>query len=343
MVSHQWLWEALRNGKDDVVISKLVPMDWDWNQVHPSLGTPLMAIVPDGLRLSSNTASAAPIWKLIRFCMAQGADPRKVAKNLENSRSTWGSEGTAYPRLDAVDRSGHSALSLVFAFRRACCKFEKEYASQISNADQMLSVFAEFVPHEEPVVNVPEAVVEMWERLCADEDSADVQLEVVEKETEPQTLRAHGSVLLTASPVLKALLLAPMKEGRTRNIRVEGVTVESTKLFLQLMYTGVTELEVRASVLLGVLDLAHRWQVPHLVHMAERSLVEMVGLETLGELCEAGVLKQLPKLRSACRCFALMNPEAESVVNSDSFPPRAQRELRAVLGADPAKRQRRSL
>ena len=42
-------------------------------------------------------------------------------------------------------------------------------------------------------------------------------------------------------------------------------------------YTGVTELEVRASVLLGVLDLAHRWQVPHLVHMAERSLVEMAG------------------------------------------------------------------
>ena len=34
--------------------------------------------------------------------------------------------GTAYPKLDAVDRSGHSALSLVFSFRRACCKFEKD-------------------------------------------------------------------------------------------------------------------------------------------------------------------------------------------------------------------------
>ncbi len=146
-------WFRGGNGKDDVVISRLVPPDWDWNQVrmietnlctnsqrtssgkfhfwrkqgefwlqvHPSLGTPLMAIVPDGLRLSSNTSRpdflvsliavlagnlprclcintgevkiflfscvgnhnhfhfaclrlrTAPIWKLIRFCMAQGA------------------------------------------------------------------------------------------------------------------------------------------------------------------------------------------------------------------------------------------------------------------------------
>ena len=127
------------NGKDDVVISRLVPPDWDWNQagpkslrrrndrmqqnghghhetfgsfgftqrsqrsfdskkllkglfsrkpwdlmlktsvstqcfcqqspfdkgpgeVHPSLGTPLMAIVPDGLRLSSNTSRCDWLW-----------------------------------------------------------------------------------------------------------------------------------------------------------------------------------------------------------------------------------------------------------------------------------------
>lgn len=42
------------------------------SEVHPSLGTPLMAIVPDGLRLSSNQTRTAPIWKLIRFCMSQG-------------------------------------------------------------------------------------------------------------------------------------------------------------------------------------------------------------------------------------------------------------------------------
>ncbi|CAL1165692.1 unnamed protein product [Cladocopium goreaui] len=348
MVSHQWLWEALRNGKDDVVISRLVPPDWDWNQVHPSLGTPLMAIVPDGLRLSSNTSRTAPIWKLIRFCMAQGADPRKVAHHLENSRSTWGSEGTAYPKLDAVDRSGHSALSLVFSFRRACCKFEKEYAAQIANADQMLSVFAEFVPEEDPVVLVPEGTVEMWEQLLADESCADVELEVSGVCADSTsgtsgtsgTLRAHGAVLRSASPVLNALLSAPMKEGRSGHIRVEGVTLEAARLFLRLMYTGNSPDTPSMVVLLGALDLAHRWQVPHIVAMAENELVAMVSPETLGELCEAALLKALPKLRSACRCFALTTPDVESAISREDFPTRAQRELRHLLHPATSKRRR---
>ncbi|CAK8989706.1 unnamed protein product [Durusdinium trenchii] len=334
-VSQQWLWEALRSGKDDVVISRLVPTDWDWNQVHPSLGTPLMAIVPDGLRLSSNSSRTATIWKLIRFCMAQGADPRKVAHHLENSRSTWGSEGTAYPKLDAVDRSGHSALSLVFAFRRACCKFEKEYAAQIANADQMLSVFAEFVPEEDPMVLVPEGTVEMWEQLLQDE-KGDVELEVMDW----GTLKAHSSVLRTASPVLRALLSTPMKEGLCGHIHVEGVSLDSAQLFLRLMYTGSPSMRPSMGVLLGALDLAHRWQVPHIVVMAENLLVEMVTKETLGELCDFALLKALPKLMRACRSYALMNhQEVEGAVNQEDFPVRAKRELRHLLG-HPEKRRR---
>lgn len=42
------------------------------------------------------------------------------------------------------------------------------------------------------------------------------------------TLKAHSSVLRTASPVLRALLSTPMKEGarmRRRAVRIEAVWV----------------------------------------------------------------------------------------------------------------------
>jgi len=207
----------------------------------------------------------------------------------------------------------------------------------------MLSVFAEFVPEEDPVVLVPEGTVEMWEQLLADEKGcADVELEVLAAcaQESSGTLRAHGAVLRSASPVLNALLSAPMKEGSTGHIRVEGVGLEAAKLFLRLMYTGSTSDTPSMAVLLGALDLAHRWQVPYIVAMAENELVGMVTTETLGELCEAALLKTLPKLRSACRCFALTNPDVESTINQNDFPTRAQRELRHLLHPATSKRRR---
>eukprot|EP00438_Fugacium_kawagutii_P026216 Skav225071 [mRNA] locus=scaffold4576:45540:50132:- [translate_table: standard] len=185
----------------------------------------------------------------------------------------------------------------------------QEYAAQIANADQMLSVFAEFVPAEEgrhchggevsndedPEVLVPEGTVEMWELLLKDEKGcADVKLEVSTADDGSQegssTLRAHSAVLRSASPVLNALLTAPMKEGATRvgvldvwvlwwvvvgrsgHIRVDGVSLEAARL-----YTGCTgEVAPSMAELLGALDLAHRWQVPQIVSRAENELVQMV-------------------------------------------------------------------
>lgn len=46
-------------------------------------------------------------------------------------------------------------------------------------------------------------------------------------------------------------------------------------------YTGSPSMRPSMGVLLGALDLAHRWQVPHIVVMAENLLVEMVPRMTL--------------------------------------------------------------
>lgn len=157
-------------------MSNLVPHDWDWNQVHPMYGTPLMAMVNEGLRLGEHCTETARFWTLLRWCLTQGADPRTEAMGVLGVSAGWG--GTdQFPQLHEVKHASHSAISLVLAIKASCKQHAKAYASQIKNADIMLSHFAKFAPNREgrPVV-VAEAVVDMWESVLGDDSHSDVQL-----------------------------------------------------------------------------------------------------------------------------------------------------------------------
>ncbi|CAE7906910.1 bath-42 [Symbiodinium microadriaticum] len=154
---------------------------------------------------------------------------------------------------------------------------------------------------------------------------------------------AHSLVLKAVSPVLKALLSSPMLEGATGVIQVEGVGVASVHLLLQLLYTGTTpDADHDPSVLLGTLDLAHRWQAAHVVDIVEGALVKKIKLENLGAFCETALLKGLPTLRNACKRFAQSSTEAANVsriLQSKDFPQCARDELSAPK--PPQKRRRR--
>jgi len=320
-----------------------------------------MAIINEGIRLSTNSCESSPFWKLVRGCMANGADPRKEASAVSGIVCGWGDASGTFPKLEHVKPSGHSALSLVFQIRTACQKHEKEYKVQITTANKLLAVFTEFIPPgDSHRVSVPESVVDAWESILLDEGSHDVELTVVgccgkskrgAKELQDSgggTLGAHAAVLRPHSPVLSAALSSPMQEGQTGRIQVEGVSLESTKLLLQLMYTGSTSVDLTAGLVLGTLDLAHRWQISSVIAMTERALTGMLSLETLGDLCEAAVLRELPKLRGACRSYVATSTEAQALLEKPDFPSRAKRELKASIGAGKAlepeaKRARRSL
>jgi len=318
----------------------MVPVDWDWNQIHPVYGTPLMAIVKEGIRLNENSEDSAPVWRLLRTCLAAGADPRVEAKQVSGSIGWGGNE--QFPKIEAVKHEGHSAISLVLATMAACQKHQKQYTAQIANCEKMLKMFAGFVPKNEGnKVSVPEAVVDMWEAILEDEASCDVRLVIRgEAGREPSAkgcdaatgagvLKAHRAVLRRASCVLDALLGSPMQEGKTGVINVDGVTYEAAKQVLQLIYTGTISDEPKAAVMLGVIDLAHRWQVAHVVDMAERALINLVNLESLGEICEAAVLKELPALRAACKRFAADESNMNKLSGiRDSLPMAVMKELR---------------
>merc|ERR1712113_1326465 len=105
-----------------------------------------------------------------------------------------------------------------------------------------------------------------------------------------------------------------MREGTNRTIAVSGASFEALTYLLGLLYTGWQEgQEPTASLQLEALDLAHRWQLDHLVEALEVSLVRRVrsGLQKhtlchadrmrlLDQLLEAAVLKHLCRLRTAC-------------------------------------------
>lgn len=81
-MSHEWLWQALRQGQHDLVTS-LAPREFDWKSCHPLFGTPLMATVHHAVLLHGGKQEEERMHELIRWCMAMGADPRAVAVRAE--------------------------------------------------------------------------------------------------------------------------------------------------------------------------------------------------------------------------------------------------------------------
>merc|ERR1719198_1720629 len=88
---------------------------------------------------------------------------------------------------------------------------------------------------------------------------------------------------------------------------------------MQLVYTGTICGEPDAPTLLGTLDLAHRWQISHVVMAVERALALMITGENFGELCETALLKELPVLRTACLRFALSHTGVRERLDQGEF------------------------
>jgi len=329
-----WLWPALAKAKVDLVISDLTPADWDWNQTHCHHGTPLMAV---SLELIRHAGSNEQSFQLLRYLMSRGADPRVMTRgHCTGQFGPWGGEGL-FPKTESFALGGYSAITMAIQVQTVLRKFPVPYAAQIANVDKVLKIYAEYSAPESQLV-VPQATVGFWEEVLRDKASADVDLEVpssssASREPTPDSggvVKAHSLILKAASPVLKALLASPMKEGATGHIRVEGVGLPSVRTLLQLLYTGVLEDEEDVNILLGVLDLAHRWQIPHVVRLAEGALVPLVELETLGVLCETALLKNLSRLRASCQRFAAWKSKSKDFLNllkKEDFPEIARNEL----------------
>ena len=122
-------------------------------------------------------------------------------------------------------------------------------------------------------VRVDQSVVDLWERVLGSTSSHDVAFETADK---PVT--AHSLLLSEASPVLKAMLHSPMREGETRQIEVKDTSSSGVQLFLETLYTCSSRSEPTCIDVLAALDLAHRWQVNGVVIILAEVLEAGSGL-----------------------------------------------------------------
>ncbi|CAK9040538.1 BTB/POZ and TAZ domain-containing protein 5 (BTB and TAZ domain protein 5) [Durusdinium trenchii] len=347
-VDHEWLWQALRLGQHDLVTS-LAPREFDWKSCHPLYGTPLMATVHNAVLCHGGKQEEERMHELIRWLMAMGADPRSVANRAEamsvglppsppgpgwkvyddNGHIWWQYDGMlglfwcedskktdsdSYScpggdpcmKVMAEEHTGHSAISLVLAIKRKLDLWNPMYRKYSERIDKLASVFTtSSLTLSDNLMLINRHIVQTWSNALGNLSSADVELQAADS----SSVWAHSLVLCSASEFFKAALSSPMREGQTQKIP-SNVSEEALRHLVSLIYTGCPDKEHPMSIHLEALDLAHRWQLDHLVDALETKLVkelpDITRLELKDQLqlidgaLEQAVLKRLPRLRSTC-------------------------------------------
>ena len=97
--------------------------------------------------------------------------------------------------------------------------------------------------------------------------------------------------------------------------------------------------------MLTAFELAHRWQVQHVVDILVDGLCRLVGVDSFVEIAEAAILKDSAPLKAACAAFGAKNAEIQSMLKKNSVPPA----VRQLMGEpeterpEPGKPKRRRL
>jgi hypothetical protein len=203
------------------------------------------------------------------------------------TRPLWDDNGDAF--YEEVDSSyvinlpfaGRSALSACLALKTKMCSpyvarpyfneavyelgHESAWRESEEVLDELIKLFKAALHAKRPAakVAVHEGVLSMWEAYRAHSASHDARLVCRGGET----VSAHAQMLSLASPALAAMLASPLIEGATKSIAIDDCAPRSATFFLDLLYTGSSEMELDsasssdATTVLEALALAHRWQV----------------------------------------------------------------------------------
>lgn len=299
------VWAALEDG-DLEALRKLSETNVDWNKTHPSEGsTPLIKAI---CRLAQKRKRK--YLDIIEWLIRQGADPTYTLPDVSNCSV----------RLSAAEKislAGHSAFSSITALMKTHKKLEVPSLSKLLRKARRLMTSASVasMSSQRDQVRVDKSVVDLWERILESTASHDVAFQTAGK---PVT--AHSLVLLEASPVLKAMLHSPMREGGTRQIEVRDTSSSAVQLFLETLYTCSSRLEPTCQDVLAALDLAHRWQVNGVVVILSEVLEDMISDDDFLAIAEAAVLKDLTRLKESCRSFGEASQSVQDRLKTEEFP-----------------------
>lgn len=327
--------------------------------------------------VTNNQAQKQARLDLLKLAIQRGADPNvKAPASFSCTRQWWkiGAADVQESKTRTITFRDFSAFSVVVkcveTFElmesvhdwKAECEF-LEGAMRILNAYS--SAGCDCTPH----LNVSEGVVHTWESVLRDLEAADLTIACHPSSAgvmqargsdvaHVPELRAHRLVLRNASKVLRAMLSSSFMEGTNSRLEVD-FDVDAVHLLLELVYTGtsagppedegaaLTEMDgAGVRTMAATLELAHQWQISHVVEMLARALARELTPETFATVCELGLRLQLPELVSASRSLARSSESVRADFNAGSrYPPTVQAMLveifNVVGGTQETQRKRR--
>jgi len=131
---------------------------------------------------------------------------------------------------------------------------------------------------------------------------------------EGREMRAPGLLLAAASPVLRAMLSAPMVEGKSRRIELRNARAEAVQECLT--YVGAGIVSARGSLLAEVATLADQYHMPSLLRAAMDKMYREVRPDTVpifirtlralppSEACDEAYAKLSKKVRETDELWA---------------------------------------
>ena len=320
--------------------------------LHPDFNIPPLHAVVQSMVMTTNYKQVESVKKMAQWLLKRGADPL--------ARAPASSDYEVDARLDGkemshirVDCAGHSAISLLVALKNEMKEKTDEAAdhkddddwdfswkTDVEDLTTLNTILCTSVTARR--VDVDESVVAIWEQLRA-ADSKDIQLVCSDGQT-----GAHAA-LLSSSPVVAAMLQHSMREERERLITLVDTPVEAASLFLDLLYTGMTEADPAYCTAINALNLAHRWQCHGVTAMLERALASKLDDQNFEAIAEVAAEKQddLLVLRSACVQYGKAEEQIRRKLRRSEFSTRVLEMCRPrpcdeAAATDVSKKRRRS-
>ncbi|OLP75211.1 BTB/POZ domain-containing protein [Symbiodinium microadriaticum] len=296
-------------------LQQLVSEKYNWNQdlVHNKI-VPLAHAIGCGTYVEELRPK---YLVMIEWMLRSGADPLKeMSGNCVFEIST--SPDTEATKL-SVAFAGHSTLSFVLSLSelmregRGGANWSKEH----EYLDDIITMFKKAkssTPSDSNHVHIHTDVVRLWEIAREMTSTHNVVFQTADGD-----ISAHDHILIAASPVLQAMLESPMREGSSKCIPVKDSSINGISLFLDLLYTSSTCLELDYKTMLVAFDVAHRWQVPHVVAVLADALRQELSVDSFVEIAEAAVLKGTASLQQACATFGAKHDEIQA--KKETMPP----------------------
>ena len=306
-------------------LQQFAPPGFDWNQELGDKHPPLLHAVSNNLaKIGYNAAEREQRLKTIECLLQLGADPLRCtsSKTTHEFFCQERKEGTMVRNEETLVQVPYEGQSTISFVMNALGELRKgkgggDWSGLCSYLESIPSLIKTTTAGKHQSIVVHQEVARMWESFREMTSTHNVIFESSEGE-----VSAHDQVLMISSPVLKAMLESSMKEGSCRRIHIKDSSRRGISLFLDLLYTSssaVADLDYKT--MLVALDLAHRWQVQHIVDMLTTSLQQEINADSFGEIAEASTLKGIEPLQKACITFGSKNADIKAMLQKNNFLP----------------------